>query len=53
MKDDGIVVGQDVQITDKYGRSHQVDVYYQFVMAGITHKVAIECKDYGRPIDNG
>ncbi|WP_323932064.1 restriction endonuclease [Aeromonas hydrophila] len=53
MKDEGIVVGQDVQIIDKYGRLHQVDVYYQFEKAGITHKVAIECKDHGRPIDNG
>ncbi len=53
MKDEGIVVGQDVQIVDKHGRSHQVDVYYQFEKAGITHKVAIECKDHGRPIDNG
>jgi len=53
MKDEGIVVGQDVQIIDKLGRSHQVDVYYQFEKAGITHKVAIECKDHGRPVDNG
>ena len=53
MKDEGIVVGQDVQIVDKFGRSHQVDVYYQFEKAGITHKVAIECKDHGRSIDNG
>lgn len=53
MKDEGIVVGQDVQIVDKFGRSHQVDVYYQFEKAGITHKVAIECKDHGRPVDNG
>jgi hypothetical protein len=53
MKDEGIIVGQDVQIVDKFGRSHQVDVYYQFEKAGITHKVAIECKDHGRPVDNG
>lgn len=53
MKDEGIVVGQNAQIVDKLGRSHQVDVYYQFEKAGITHKVAIECKDHGRPIDNG
>lgn len=53
MKDEGIVVGHDVQIVDNCGRSHQVDVYYQFEKAGVTHKVAIECKDHGRPIDNG
>lgn len=53
MKDEGIVVGHDVQIIDKMGRSHQVDVFYQFEKAGVIHKVAIECKDHGRPIDNG
>jgi hypothetical protein len=53
MKDEGIVVGRDNQIIDKFGRSHQVDVYYQFERVGIIHKVAIECKDHGRPIDNG
>jgi hypothetical protein len=30
-----------------------VDIYYQFERAGITHKVAIECKDRGRPLENG
>lgn len=53
MKDEGVVVGRDVQVVDKFGLSHQVDVFYQFERAGITHKVAIECKDHGRPIDNG
>lgn len=53
MKDEGVVVGRDVQIVDKFGLSHQVDVFYQFERAGITHKVAIECKDRGRPIENG
>lgn len=53
MKDEGVVVGRDVQIADKFGISHQVDVYYQFERAGVIHKVAFECKDRGRPIDNG
>lgn len=53
MKDEGVIVGQDVQLVDKFGRSHQIDVYYQFERAGITHKVAIECKDHGRPVENG
>jgi hypothetical protein len=53
MKDEGVVVGRDVQLIDKFGLAHQVDVYYQFERAGITHKVAIECKDRGRPIENG
>lgn len=53
MKDEGVIVGHDVQIIDKMGRPHQVDVFYQFEKAGIIHKVAIECKDHGRPICNG
>ncbi len=53
LKDEGVVVGRDVQVIDKFGLSHQVDVFYQFERAGVTHKVAIECKDHGRPIENG
>lgn len=52
MKDEGIVVGHNVQIVDKFGRPHQVDVFYQFEKAGVIHKVAIECKDHKRPICN-
>lgn len=25
---------------------HQIDVYWEYIIAGITHKVAIECKNY-------
>jgi Restriction endonuclease len=53
MKDEGVVVGRDVQLVDKFGLAHQVDIFYQFERAGITHKVAIECKDRGRPVENG
>lgn len=30
MKDEGVVVGRDVQLVDKFGLVHQVDIYYQF-----------------------
>jgi hypothetical protein len=53
MKDEGVVVGHDVQLVDKLGQSHRVDIFYQFERAGITHKVVIECKDHGRPVENG
>lgn len=53
MKDEGVVVAQNVQLKDKFGRSHQVDVYYDFERAGVLHRVAIECKDHNRLIDNG
>lgn len=35
------------------GDSYEVDVYYEFSRVGIRHRVAIECKDWKRPIDQG
>lgn len=38
------------------GRSkvrHEIDVYYEICIAGIYHKVAIECKQHSRPITKG
>lgn len=53
MKDESVVVGRNVQLVDKFGLAHRVDIFYQFERAGITHKVVIECKDHGRPVENG
>lgn len=35
------------------GDSYEVDVYYEFVRVGVRHRVAIECKDWKRPVDQG
>ncbi|CAJ7143584.1 Uncharacterised protein [Burkholderia pseudomallei] len=35
------------------GESYEIDVYYEFYKAGVRHRVAIECKDWSRPIDQG
>lgn len=35
------------------GESYEIDVYYEFYKAGVRHRVAIECKDWKRPIDQG
>lgn len=35
------------------GTVYELDVYYEFERAGVTHRVAIECKDHGRPITQG
>lgn len=35
------------------GDSYELDVYYEFMRAGIRHRVAIECKDWKRPVDQG
>lgn len=37
----------------KSGQKHQIDVYWEYEIAGITHKVAIECKNYNKPIAIG
>jgi Restriction endonuclease. len=41
-----IKVQKNVKIEGKSGEKHQIDVYYEFKMNNMIHKVAIECKDY-------
>ena len=41
-----IRVERDVKIIGKSGVKHQVDVYWEFEFAGITHKTIIEVKDW-------
>ena len=53
LKDEGIEVEKNKKIEGRSGTKWEFDVYYEFSNAGITHKVAIECKDYGRPLDQG
>lgn len=47
---DNTVVGRDVSLRDSRGNVYQIDVYYEFEMAGIRHRVAIECKNTRRPV---
>lgn len=35
------------------GDSYELDVYYEFIRVGVRHRVAIECKDWKRPVDQG
>lgn len=41
-----IDVRHNVSIVGRSGVEHQVDVYWEFRQAGVTHKVLIECKNY-------
>lgn len=41
-----IKVERNLKIKGKSGLEHQIDVYYEFELNDITHKVIIECKDY-------
>ena len=47
LKDDGVTVNvqHNVEIQGKAFK-HQIDVYWEYQIAGIIHKVAIECKNY-------
>lgn len=46
-------VQHDVSLKGATGQSHQIDVYWEFLLGGITHKVAVECKDYTSPVSVG
>jgi len=41
-----IDVKHNVSIAGRSGVEHQVDVYWEFKQAGLTHRVLIECKNY-------
>lgn len=46
-------VQHNVKLEGKSGQKHQIDVYWEYEIAGVTHKVAIECKNYNKPIAIG
>lgn len=48
-----IDVKRNVKIKGKSGVLHQIDVFYEFELNDIVHRVAIECKDHNRPITKG
>ena len=41
-------VRHDIKILGKSGQKHQIDVYWEYEIAGVLHKVAIECKNYNK-----
>lgn len=45
---DSVEVKHNIKIAGKSGCNHQVDVYWEFKLAGETHRVAIECKNYSK-----
>ena len=46
-------VKHDVKLIGKSGQKHQIDVYWEYSINGIQHKVAIECKNYKKEIPIG
>jgi hypothetical protein len=48
-----INVLHNVDISGKSGCKHQIDVYWEFRLGGVTFKTAIECKRYADPLEIG
>lgn len=51
IKGEDVLVARDVTIRGITGLDHQIDVYYEFELTGLRHRVAIECKNTKRPVD--
>lgn len=43
-------VQHNVKLTGRSGQKHQIDVYWEYEIAGNKHKVAIECKNYNKSV---
>lgn len=48
-----IKVEHNLKIEGRSGQKHQIDVYWEYEIAGINHKVAIECKNYNNFVSVG
>lgn len=46
-------VKHNVKLVGKSGQAHQIDVYWEYEIAGVKHKVAIECKNYNNAVSVG
>ena len=43
-------VQHNVKLRGRSGQEHQIDVYWEYEIAGTKHKVAIECKNYNKTV---
>ena len=48
-----IKVQHNLKIKGKSGQKHQIDVYWEYVIAGVKHCAAIECKNYKKEVSVG
>lgn len=44
-----VVIQHNVKLKG-ISREHQIDVYWEFTFGTVTYRVAIECKDYSKPV---
>ena len=47
------LVQHDVKLMGRSGQEHQIDVYWEYEIAGNKHRVAIECKNYSKLVPIG
>ncbi|MGO4651152.1 restriction endonuclease [Arthrobacter sp. 2RAF22] len=45
-----ITVTKQAQVPDNFGNLYNIDVFFEYEIAGNKHRVAIECKDHKRPV---
>jgi hypothetical protein len=50
---ENITVQHNIELEGKSGCSHQIDVYWEFRLAGQTYKTAIECKAFDQNVPIG
>lgn len=50
-KSASVTIERNKTIISKSGTPAEIDIYWEYQLAGITHKVAIECKNYNKNID--
>ena len=46
-----ISVSRGATVYDNRGNRYNIDVFYEFDVVGVHHRVAIECKDTRRPVE--
>lgn len=48
-----IKLDRNITLPGKSGATAEIDILWEYVIADINFRVAIECKNYGRPLDIG
>ena len=48
-----VEVKHNIKLIGNSGQEHQIDVYWEYEIAGVKHKVAIECKNYNSTVPVG
>ncbi|MGA7619997.1 restriction endonuclease [Candidatus Binatus sp.] len=50
---ENVSVEHNIKLQGKSGCEHQIDVYWEFKLAGQVYRTAIECKAYNKEVDIG